>query len=111
VIGGDIHTFVVADLRTDFNDAKAPVVATEFVGGSITSQGPSLKQIETWRSENPHFLFGNGIRRGYTTIELTPKRCVARMRAVGDIADPETGVGTLAAWTVEDGKPGAQRGA
>jgi alkaline phosphatase D len=37
-VTGDIHTFVAGDVRVD-NDDKRPV-ATEFVGGSITSQGP-----------------------------------------------------------------------
>src|SRR5262249_4986924 len=84
VIGGDVHMQVVADLKLDFNDPAAPVVATEFVGTSITSQGPSAKQLETWRAENPHIRYGNGTQRGYTTIDLTPARCTARMRAVGN---------------------------
>jgi alkaline phosphatase D len=111
VIGGDVHMYAVADLKVNFNDAASPVVATEFVGTSITSQGPTAKQTESWRAENPHFHYGDGTHKGYTTIELTPRRCTARMRAVGNMADPATGVRTLAAWTVEDGKPGAQRGA
>jgi hypothetical protein len=44
-------------------------------------------------------------------LELAPKRCVARFRIVGDVTDPHTPVRTLASWTVEDGRPGAQRGA
>ena len=40
VLGGDVHSFWATDLEPDFADAKAPAVATEFVGGSITSQGP-----------------------------------------------------------------------
>ena len=109
VIGGDIHTSVVADLKADFNDPKSPVVATEFVGTSIASQGISQKSLETWRAENPHIRFANSSRRGYTTLELTAKRCVARLRTVNEKSN-ESPVDTLAAWTVEDGKPGAQRG-
>jgi alkaline phosphatase D len=110
VIGGDVHMNVAADLKVDFDDAAAPVVATEFCGTSITSQGASAKQTEAWRAENPHLRFIDGTHRGYTTMELTPSRCAARMRVIGNVADPATGVRTLAAWTVEDGKPGAQRG-
>jgi alkaline phosphatase D len=111
VIGGDIHTFVVADLKSDFKDPAAPVVATEFGGGSITSQGPGLKQTQAWMDENPHILFANGMRRGYGVLELAPKRCVARFRTVADVTDPNTSVRTLASWTVEHGRPGVQRGA
>ena len=110
VIGGDVHTAVVADLKADFNDPKAPVVATEFVGTSIASQGISQKSLETWRAENPHIRYANSSRRGYTTVELTAKHCHARLRAVNE-KDNASPVGTLAAWTVEDGRPGAQRGA
>ncbi len=111
VIGGDVHMFIVADLKPDFDHPDSPVVATEFVGTSITSQGPSLKQVQTWAAENPHVKYANSTRRGYTTLELTAKRCTARLRAVSDVSDPNSSIRTLAAYTVEDGRPGAQRGA
>jgi alkaline phosphatase D len=111
VIGGDVHAFIAADLKTDFNDPAAPVVAAEFGAGSITSQGPSRKQTQAWADENPHFKFGNGNRRGYGVLELAPNRCVARFRTVSDVTDPDASIRTLASWTVEDGRPGAQRGA
>jgi alkaline phosphatase D len=111
VIGGDIHTFVAADVKASFDDPKSPVIATEFVGTSITSQGIGQKTLENWRAENPHVHYANSTRRGYTTIDLTASRCIARMRAVADITIPTAGINTLAAWTVEDGRPGAQRGA
>jgi alkaline phosphatase D len=111
VIGGDVHTFIAADLKSDFNNVAAPVVATEFGASSITSQGPSFKQTQAWLDENPHLRFATGTRRGYGVLELAPTRCVARFRTVGDVTDPQTPVRTLASWTVEDGRPGAQRGA
>ena len=109
VVGGDVHMTVVADLKADFDDPQAPVVATELVGTSITSQGLPQKTLESWRDENPHIRYANSTRRGYTTLELTAQRCVARLRAVNE-KDPDSPVRTLAAWTVEDGRPGAQRG-
>lgn len=111
VIGGDVHMFVVADLKTDFNDPESPVVATEFIGSSITSQGMPMKQVVSWAADNPHIKFANSARRGYATIDLTPARCVARLRTVWDVTDPASSIRTLATYTVEDGRPGAQRGA
>jgi alkaline phosphatase D len=107
VIGGDVHTAAVADLKTDFNDPKSPVVATEFTGTSITSQGLTQKAIETWRAENPHIRYANSTRRGYTTMELTAQRCTARLRTVNEKAH-DSPVTTSAVWVVEDGRPGAQ---
>jgi alkaline phosphatase D len=109
VIGGDVHMFVVADLKTDFDNPAASAVATEFVGGSITSQGASMKQTETWAAGNPHVKFINSTRRGYATLELSAKRCLARLRAVDDVTDPRSRIRDLAAFAVEDGRPGAQR--
>ncbi|OGA21052.1 MAG: hypothetical protein A3I02_13850 [Betaproteobacteria bacterium RIFCSPLOWO2_02_FULL_67_26] len=109
VIGGDVHMSVIADLKADFDDPKAPVVATEFTGTSITSQGLSQKILESWRADNPHVKLADSTHRGYTTIDLSAKTCVTRLRAVKSVADPESPVSTLSAWAVEDGRPGAQR--
>lgn len=60
--------------------------------------------------ENPHVRYANGTRRGYGVLELAPMRCIARFRTVADVTDPQTPVRTLASFTVEDGRPGVQRG-
>lgn len=108
VIGGDVHMSVVADLKTDFDDPRAPVVATEFVGTSISSQGMPLARIEAWRADNPHVRYANPTRRGYTAIELSARRCVAHLRTLDDVKDPQSRIRTLVSWSVEDGRPGAQ---
>jgi alkaline phosphatase D len=109
VIGGDVHMSVVADLKTDFDDARAAVVATEFVGTSITSQGPSQRRVETILAKNPHIRFANGSRRGYTMMELSPERCLTRLRMVDSIRHPQSRIRDLAAFTVENGRPGARQ--
>jgi alkaline phosphatase D len=109
VLGGDVHTAVVADLKIDFNDAKSPVVATEILGPSITSRGPALRLLEAVRHKNPHFRWVNPSERGYASFELTAQRCVARMRAVSSVTRPEAKVRDLAVFAIENGKPGAQQ--
>ena len=108
VIGGDLHTNIVADLKADFDDPASPVVATEFVGTSISSQGIPQKVIETWREDNPHVKFADSTRRGYTSVEVTPARWLARQRTV-DEKRSDSPVRTSATWVIEDGRPGAQR--
>src|SRR5262249_39701624 len=44
VVGGDIHCFFANDLKLDFDDPGSPVVATEFVGTSISSNGPPYER-------------------------------------------------------------------
>ncbi len=110
VLGGDVHNAIVADLKVDFDDAKSPVIATEFVGTSITSQGPNEKITLLALQNNPHLKFSNGTRRGYTAFDVTPAQCNAKLRVVSQVTDPQATVSDLAAFVVENGKPGAQRG-
>jgi alkaline phosphatase D len=109
VLSGDVHMAAVADLKKDFDDAKSAVVATELVCPSITSQGPTQKRVELLLQENPHIKFANGARRGYTTVEVTPKRCVTRMRTIASEKEPASPVKNLAIYAIEDGRAGAYR--
>jgi len=108
VIGGDVHMAVVADLKVNFDDPASPVVASEFVGTSISSQGPAQARLEAVRAENPHIKFGNSSRRGYTSMEITPQRCTANMRVISSVTDPRATLRTMARFAVEDGVPGAR---
>jgi alkaline phosphatase D len=110
VLSGDVHMAAVSDLKTDFDDEKAPAVATEICGPSITSQGPGLSRVEALLRENPHIRFANGARRGYATLEITPSRCLAQLRTVASVADANSDIRTLASFAIEDGKAGAARG-
>jgi alkaline phosphatase D len=109
VLSGDVHTSGVADLKVDFNDPKSATVATEFASPSITSQGPGMKLVELMLQENPHVLFANGTRRGYTTVDLTGRRCLSRIRTIASATEPDSPIRTLATYAVENGRPGAQK--
>jgi alkaline phosphatase D len=110
VIGGDVHCNWVADLKPDFDDPQSPVVASEFCGTSITSQGPSPKQLLAWLAENSHLRYGNGQQRGYVKMEIGRNACTATLRALDSEKRADSGIYTLATFTVENGHPGAQRG-
>lgn len=110
VIGGDVHSFLVGDLRPDFDDPRSPIVATEFVGTSITSQeGRSQERLDAIAADNPHIRFAHAPRRGYVRVEVTRQRLTADLRAVRTVAQPSAEVDTLASFVVEDGRPGAVR--
>ena len=110
VIGGDVHMFWVADLKPDFDAATSPVVATEVVGTSITSQnGRKQADIDALMGDNPHLRFGNVERRGYVRVELTPARMQIDLRAMRTVTQPRAPVDTLASFVVEDGRLGAVR--
>jgi alkaline phosphatase D len=109
VISGDMHCHWVADLKPDFDDPRSAVVATEFCGTSITSQGPSQKQVLAWLAENPHLRYGDGQKRGYVTVEIQRDACTVSLRALDSEKRADSGISTLATFAVASGRPGAQR--
>jgi alkaline phosphatase D len=106
VVGGDIHSFFANDLRVDFDDPASPVVATEFVGTSISSYGPPYDLLAQTLAENPHVHFFESRRRGYVCVDLERAQMQVRMRAVSDAHDPNAGIATLKTFAVEAGHPG-----
>jgi len=65
VIGGDVHSFWVTDLKPDFDDPRSSAVATEIVGTSITSgQGRTDQQLQALMADNPHVRFVAPFRAG-----------------------------------------------
>src|SRR4051812_19846541 len=108
VLGGDVHSFNVCQLKRNFDDAASPVIASEFVGTSITSQAWSYERMLQYLPENPHFVFADGRYRGYTRVEVTPKLMKVDLRAVESVQTREAPCRTLASFVVDDGRPGPQ---
>lgn len=108
VVGGDIHAYAVADLKLDFDDAKAATVATEFCGTSISSQGPPRAKIDSFLKYNPHIRYANGDLRGYVRVILDRKQANVTLRSIDSEKTPESNVKNLAQFVVAKGRPGAQ---
>jgi alkaline phosphatase D len=106
VIGGDVHSFNVAQLKLDFDEPASPIVASEFVGTSITSQAWAQERLDALRSENPHMLLMDSRYRGYVRMEVTPTRLATDLRAMESVTRREAACSTLATFLVEDGRPG-----
>jgi alkaline phosphatase D len=109
VLGGDVHSFNVNHLKLDFDDPKSPVVASEFVGTSITSQAWAQERLAPLLADNPHMTFTDSRFRGYTRFDLSRDRLGADLRAMESVQKREAACNTLASFAVEDGKPGAVR--
>ena len=106
VVSGDIHSFFANDLKLDFDDQASPIVATEFVGSSISSYGPPYEPIARVLPDSPHVHFFDSRRRGYVVVDLTPDAMQAQMRAVSDAHDPKATISTFKIFAVEGGRPG-----
>jgi alkaline phosphatase D len=109
VLSGDAHTAYVCDLKRDFDDDQAPLIAAEFCGTSITSRGRAQSATDAILRENPHILYGDSARRGYVVIDVSPERCTALLRVIDNPPGRHTGVVTAATFVVDAGRPGAQR--
>jgi alkaline phosphatase D len=109
VIGGDVHSFNICQLKADFDDYRSPVVASELVGTSITSQAWPQERVNELLPDNPHILYADSRFRGYTLVELGRKLLRADLRAMESVQRRDAACTTLASFVVEDGKPGPQR--
>ena len=108
-LAGDVHMFIVSDLKPDFDDPASPVVASEFCGTSITSGAWPQETVERVLPENPHIRFANSAFRGYIRVQLGPERLRADLRAMQTVRTPDAPCSTLASFVVEDGRPGPHR--
>ena len=106
VLGGDIHAHYVADLKVNYDDARAPVVASEFVGTSIASHGMAQSRVDAALPFNPHVRYARSDQRGYVSFELGPRRLDAQLHAVLEPRDPASDVKVAARFSVALGSPG-----
>jgi alkaline phosphatase D len=108
VIGGDIHSNWANNLIADFDDLDSKIVASEFVGTSISSGGDGTRTptaLEQILSDNPFVKFHN-VQRGYVVCDVSPQRMQTRFRTLEYVTRPGSPVETRASFVVEDGKPG-----
>lgn len=112
VLGGDVHTFYANELRPDFSlpvSRSNPVVATEFVGTSITSSSRPQARTEQYVEMNPHVKYGRSDRRGYMLMEITAAETRTMFMGLDNVRDEQSGIAELAAFRVRDGRPGPER--
>jgi alkaline phosphatase D len=111
VLGGDVHTFYASELRADFArpaSRQNPVLATEFVGTSVTSSSRPQARTAQQVALNPHLKYGRSDRRGYMLLEVTPKETRTRFMGLDEVRDARTAQRELAAFRVVDGKVGVE---
>lgn len=106
VLSGDIHSFLTGSLHLIPHDFSSPVIASEFVTTSITSQGGSQNRLDTVRANNAGVLFANTERRGYVLLDIQPERLQADLIAMESVTDRAAGRFVQASFVVESGKPG-----
>jgi alkaline phosphatase D len=110
VLTGDFHSNVVSNMRVDDSKAELPVVATEFIGTSISSAGDGEDRrddLDSLMAENPGLKFFND-QRGYTRCTVTPESWRTDFQIVEKVTTPGAPVKTRASFVIENGKGGAE---
>lgn len=111
VLTGDIHSNWVNNLRVDDRDASGQVVATEFVGTSISSGGDGndgAKELAQLKPHNPGLVYHNR-QRGYVACTVTAKDWRSDYFVVDQVTKPGGKVSKAASFVVAAGKPGAKK--
>lgn len=106
VLGGDVHAAVVANLHADADDPRSPVIASEFCGTSISSNGGAQQRWTQAVRDNPHLLHARSDQRGYARFTLGRDALQATLRVVDDGRDPECGMTTQGRFVVDAKRAG-----
>lgn len=108
VLSGDIHAFMASDLSLSSERADTPIIASELVTTSITSQAVQEELLQALLPENSGTRFVSGLHRGYVRLELQPELLRADLIAMETVQQPESSSRILQSFVVEAGQPGLQ---
>lgn len=109
ILSGDVHSNWVKSVRAP-GRPDAPVVATEFVGTSISSVWPEPldRPFRESMGRNPDVSFYDSSRRGYLLCTLTPDLWTTDLMTADTTADPKGTVRRDRSFVVEAGRPEAR---
>jgi alkaline phosphatase D len=107
ILGGDIHSFWVTDIKQDYRDPRAPTVASEFVATSISSANVPQSVVDAG-AKLPYIKLAEARWHGYIRCAVTPRLWRSDLQIVDTVARPEAKLSTLKRFAVEPGRPGPQ---
>lgn len=108
-LGGDVHENWVGQVKADYANPDSAAMGVEFCGTSISSRSAGNAKISEVLAENPHFVFADSGRRGYGVADFSTKRLLTTLRVVSDVTRPDSGIETLASFSVEAGSAEVNR--
>lgn len=109
---GDWHSTFANDLKVDFKNPSAPVVAAEFVTPAITSGGdgtPYGPYYSPMIPFNPHIKYYEGDKRGYFLAKVTARQMDLDLRFMTSVENPNGSGYTARSFAVVNGLPGVQQ--
>lgn len=114
-VTGDVHDFYAGVATTTGRSDGVPV-ATEFVGGSIssapslTAEDQNVNQLQQlFNASNPHWVFSNFVDKGYGVLEATPEQLTVTFRSPQTVGARVSPTRTLAQFRVARGSTTVER--
>ena len=112
IVTGDIHANYIWDVRTGFDHPERPIVAAEFVGTSISSDGDG-QDISRWyypyKVSAAQSLRWHSARRGYLSCLATADAFSCDVRALDFVSRPGGTLKTASRWKLRPGTGGLER--
>jgi alkaline phosphatase D len=108
VLTGDIHSNWANDLRIDDRRPGTSVVASEFVGSSISSSGNGPKEfsgLDKLLAQNQCVRYHNR-QRAYVSCTVTPETWRSDYRIIDEVTRPGGKIATGASFVIESGEAG-----
>jgi len=106
VLSGDIHAFGAGELQLDGRDMRSPIIASELVATSITSQAAPESVLKPMRDNNANIHYFSGEQRGYLRLDIKPERLQADLVAMNTVTEPHSGASVVRSFVLEDGRRG-----
>jgi alkaline phosphatase D len=112
VLTGDVHRHWAADLRLDYFDHSDPLIGSELVTTSVTSNSDTATPpTAAWLANNPHVKYSKS-ERGYVRVTTTPSQTRADFMTTSDVSvyDPaKVVIKNDASYVVQAGSPGLRK--
>jgi alkaline phosphatase D len=108
-VTGDVHLSAVNDVHADPADPGSPVVGTELVGTSISSESDTILAANAAAIRaNEHLRWIDFESRGYVRVDANAAGLTAEYRFVDAPRDSDSAVRTGTRWVVEPGRAVAE---
>lgn len=111
ILTGDIHSNWVLDVHAQAEDPKSPIIASEFVGTSITSGGDGIDlpfAADNFKKENPHLHYFLA-KRGYVSCSVTKDAWRSDYMVLPYVTKPNAPIEKRASFVVDAARPGIEK--
>lgn len=106
MLGGDVHSFWLNDVRADFDQPDTPAIASEVVTSCLASRSGPEALFGPAQRLNSHVRFLDNRNAGYALLDVTSAGVTVDARGVVDLTDPNGTCRSLVKRTIVDRNPG-----